>query len=167
MVIGVTLAFAPADDSAAFAISANFRDNSPLTFGTGIATEIDNDPIGVSAKPMRQIGVGEQYREMPVSSLRMEDWKPGFIRRIESSWCDPPKLAGRGLFAILAIDVQEDIDAGFLRRLRHPPPTAKLLRKLGANHCDSARPEVGNLRKTTVMGRHFKGFKAVDMERIH
>ena len=88
-----------------------FSDDRALRFAVIIVMEVNDDPVPHPSQFMGARGVGVQRREVPLVARRVEDWKPGFRLGIKSFRRDARQNIERDLFAVFAIDIEEDVDA--------------------------------------------------------
>ena len=132
-----------------------------------IRLEIDHDPVTGPAEPVSKFGIGVERSELPVTVFDVKHRQPRLVFWIEPPGCNTVQSACRCLFAILAIDLQQNRN-GRLRPFRSKTKSAPAqhLRESGTDNRNPPWPEAGNLLKPPIVGGSFQTLQAFDVRFI-
>ncbi len=168
-IIGFALRFSPAHDALVFQRLALTGDDGALSLSM-IVVVVEKDPVVRLAHLMGMGGVGEHRLVMPVSTLSMQNGKPGFMRWVEAVRGDPAKVACLRTFTVFSIHIEYLFDGRF--GTRRPESGWALLsshasQPAGQGFNDPSQllgADAFNVREAPIVSGHFQLFQGVDAE---
>jgi putative phosphoribosyl transferase len=159
---GEAFRLAPAHHAPAGERPAGLGDHRALPLPARVLVEVEHHPVAGAAEFVGAGGVGEQGREAPVAALAVEDGQPGLACGVEPPRRDPGQGVAVGLLAVLAVDVEEQVDPGLDGAGRAGACRAQAGEhggKGGAQHGGAARADALDPLEAAVVGGELEGLE--------
>src|SRR5271166_1331489 len=148
---------ASADDPSFGRFAAGLGDDGALAFGAIVLVKINDDPVGLPPELASPRGDRIERSEIPAIAHGMEQRQPSLAFRVEPLWGNLDQLPGARLLAIFRVDIQQQIDRGFLitdkGKAAHP---REHLGKSSAHHGGTAVAKATDLLQPPVMSSGFE-----------
>src|SRR5271165_3177139 len=104
---------------------------------------------------------------MTLLARRVEDGKPRLMHRIEAARRNFLQCTSHCFLSVLAVDVEQLADGGFIYRFRRSDLFSDAMQPLGKRITDARETfsaDAGIVFKATVMGCRFEFFERVDAQ---